>query len=102
MTWVFGLGLLLALWLLFDIRRALGLRARPSLPGRPKPTTAREGYPGAVPPNRFVVVRWPEGRLVYQGCLGARAREAYEHAHPAAGEEVEFWELGTRRGHKVG
>lgn len=97
------LALALLLWLVWDLRRALGLRARPSLPGRPAlPTTDRAAFPGAVPPNRYVVVHWPMGDLRYAGCVGAEARRVWEHTHPAPGEEVEFWELGNRRGHKAG
>ena len=73
---------------------------RPRVPTPPGETATVDGFRGAVPPNRFVVVRWPQGRLEYQGCIGGRAREVYEHTHPAKGEVVEFWELGTRRGHK--
>ena len=90
------------LWLIWDVRRALGLRARPSLPGRPKATVHRPDYPGAVPPARYAVVRWPDGHHFYQGCIGAEARKVFEHLHPKPGEEVEFWELGDRRGHKPG
>lgn len=57
-------------------------------------------YAGAVPPNRFVVVRRPTGTLEYQGCLGAKAREVFEHTHPRVNEIVQLWELGTCRGHK--
>jgi hypothetical protein len=98
------LGLLVVvLWLLWDIRRTLGLRARPGLPGLPaRPTTHRPDFRGAVPPSRFVVIRWPRGLIHYNGCVGALARKEYEHQHPAPGEEVEFWELGDRRGHKEG
>lgn len=81
LIWVVLVGVALVLWLLLDIRRALGLRIRPSLPGSPKATTYRTGFPGAVPPNRFVVVRWPDGVHVYQGCIGADARKVYEHTH---------------------
>lgn len=94
--------LLLGLWLLWDIRRTLGLRGRPALPGRPVATTDRGRFPGALPPNRFVVVRWPDGHQFYQGTQGAQARQVYEHLHPRPGEDVEFWELGARRGHKAG
>lgn len=90
------------LWLLWDVRRVLRLRAVPSLP-KPLPAPGvREGFAGAIPPARYTVVRWPDGHHFYDGCQGAQARKVYEHTHPGAGEEVEFWELGDRRGHKVG
>ena len=92
----------MTLWLLWEIRRALGVRGRPRLRPLQRPSREWPDFKGAIPPNRYVVVRWPQGRLEYQGCIGAKARETYEHTHPAAGEEVEFWELGDRRGQKVG
>jgi hypothetical protein len=49
-----------------------------------------------------VVVRWPSGQKHYGGCIGADARQVYEHTHPKPGESVEFWELGARRGVKEG
>ena len=102
MTWALAAMLALALWWLFDIRRALRLRAVPRI-GRTQKPTSQSLFGGAVPPNRFVVVKWPTGQLAYQGCIGARAREVYEHTHPGApGESVEFWELGSRRGIKEG
>ena len=103
MIWVV-LGLqVLVCWWLYDIRRALGLRARPRLLApTPAPAKDRTAFPGAVPPNRYVVVRWPQQRLEYAGCAGGRAREVFEAAHPAPGEDVEFWELGSRRGIKEG
>ena len=102
MIWVL-LGLhLVCLWLLWEIRRSLGVRGRPRLLARQTPTVARPDFPGAIPPNRYVVVRWPQGRLEYQGCVGSLARQVYEQATPNAGEEVEFWELGNQRGHKAG
>jgi hypothetical protein len=101
MTWLLLVPLAVALWWLWDIRRALRLGA---LPARRSSTalerTRRPDFPGAVPPNRYVVVRWPMERLEYAGCIGAKAREVYEHSHPGSGEEVEFWELGVCRGHK--
>lgn len=91
------------LWVLWDIRRVLRLRALPPLMAKSIPAaTTREGFPGAVPPARYTVVRWPDGHHFYDGCQGAEARRIYEHTHPKPGEEVEFWELGERRGHKVG
>lgn len=91
------------LWLLWDIRRVLRLRAIPPIMAKTVPAArSREGFPGAVPPARFAVVRWPDGHHFYRGCVGAEARRIYEHTHPAPGEEVEFWELGDRRGHKAG
>lgn len=100
MDWVL-LGLLvLVLWWLWDIRRVLGVR-RLLYPLTSRPVSrSREGFRGAVAPARYVVVRWPSGQYVYNGCQGAEARTIYEHAHPAPGEEVEFWELGDCRGHK--
>lgn len=103
MIWAVLLLQCVLIWFLVDIRRALRLRALPS--PRPKAVTAggaREGFPGAVPPSRFVVVRWPDGHHFYSGCDGAKGRKMFEHTNPAPGEEVEFWELGDRRGHKVG
>lgn len=83
---------------------------RPKVPGpsftaasHPDPTGsphAPEGYPGAVAPNRFVVVIWPSGRNAYAGCVGALARKTYEHAHPNTGEAVEIWDQAVCRGHK--
>ena len=103
MTWVLLGLLLLEGWVLWDIRRVLRLRALPPvLPPAPAAVADRPGYPGAVPPDRYVVVRWPDGHRFYRGCVGATARKTYEHLHPAPGEEVEFWELSSRRGHKVG
>ena len=91
------------LWLLYEIRTALGVRGRPALlPTRPKATSARADFQGAIPPERYVVMRWPLGVKHYGGCNGAAARREFEGQHPRAGEEVEFWELGDRRGHKVG
>jgi hypothetical protein len=89
------------LWLLWDIRRALRLRPRPRFArSNAKAETRRAQFPGAVPPERFVVVRWPQGLKHYGGCDGASARKVYEHQHPSPGEEVEFWELGDCRGRK--
>lgn len=102
MTWVLVGLQVLACWWIWDVRRAMGLRARPTLPHRSVETKARPDFKGAIPPNRYVVVQWPSGNHVYRGCIGAEARKIYEHTHPAVGEEVEFWELGNRRGHKVG
>lgn len=103
MTWLILLLLVGIAWELWEVRRALGLRARPALPRRHSlPTARRPDYRGAVPPARFAVVRWPDGHHFYLGCEGAAARRMYEHTHPAVGEEVEFWELGDRRGHKEG
>lgn len=100
--WI-GLTQVFLLWMVWDIRRVLRVRALPPLLPRSAPKAAtREGFPGAVPPARFVVVRWPDGHHFYSGCEGAVARKAYEHLHPGVGEEVEFWELAERRGHKVG
>ena len=92
-------GILVCCW---DTRRVLRLRAVPGLPRLVPKASTRAGFAGAVPPARYVVVRWPDGHHFYHGCQGAEARKVYEHTHPAAGEEVEFWELGDRRGHKVG
>ena len=103
MTWVVVLLLVPVLWMLWDIRRALGLLGHPGHTFFPKPqppASHRPEFRGAIPPNRYVVVRWPQGWLEYQGCVGAQARTTYEHTHPAPGEEIEFWELGDRRGHK--
>jgi hypothetical protein len=107
MIWVLLAGLALLLWWVWDIRRALGLRLRPTLrnaPGETIPTDrgATRSFPGAIPPCRYVVVRWPDGHHFYGGCIGAMARRTYEHLHPKPGEEIEFWELGNRRGHKAG
>lgn len=102
MIWLVLVGQMVTLWLLWGIRRSLGVRSRVRLPGRSVSPEVRDAFPGAVPPNRYVVVRWPMGRLEYQGCIGAHARQKYEDTHPAAGEEVEFWELGDRRGYKAG
>jgi len=98
MDWVL-LGLLLgALVLLWDLRRR---QPRTHVPrAGSKAERKRRDFPGAVPPNRYVVVRWPQGRLEYQGCIGAHARRVWEHTHPAQGEEIEFWEMGDCRGHK--
>ena len=91
------------LWLLWDVRRALRLRLRPSVTRTSaKAAAIRDRFPGAVPPERFVVMRWPQGLKHYGGCEGARARTTYEHQHPAPGETVEFWELDNRRGVKEG
>lgn len=100
MIWILAVPLAVALWWLWEIRKTLGLRARPivRLPSTPK--LRRPDFRGAIPPNRFVVVRWPDGLLFYQGAYGAEARKMYEHTHPGPGEEVEFWELGECRGHK--
>lgn len=97
MTWLLVLPLALALWWLWDIRRVL--RVRHLTPVAPRRGT-RANFAGALPPNRYVVVRWPKGTLEYAGCQGATARQVYEHAHPRHGEEVELWEQGTCRGHK--
>ncbi len=70
--------------------------------GEPEGVPTRPGFVGAVPPSRYVVVRWPDGHHFYSGCSGAAARKMYEHTPPAKGETVEFWELGSRRGYKVG
>jgi hypothetical protein len=105
MIWVVLLVQVAVVYLLWDIRRALGVRGHPvPMVFQPaqKPSPDRPGFAGAIPPNRYVVVRWPQGRLEYQGASGASARMAYEHTPPAVGEEVEFWELGNRRGHKAG
>jgi hypothetical protein len=92
----------LVLWLLWDIRRALRLRARPFVRTNAKAEARRAAFAGAVPPERYVVVRWPQGLKHYGGCLGAEARKTYEHQHPKPGESVEFWELGDCRGVKEG
>ena len=106
MTWAEGvllLGLLVVLWWTWDIRRALGLRARVrGVHTSTKQAIARAEFRGAIPPERFVVVRWPQGLKHYGGCYGAAARQVYEHQNPLPGESVEFWELGDRRGEKVG
>lgn len=106
MTYVL-LGLqALVLVVLWDVRRALGVRVRlprwnaPAV-SDPQDNGASRRFPGAIPPSRYVVVRWPDGHHFYSGCVGALARTVYEHLHPAPGEEVEFWELGDRRGHKA-
>ena len=106
MTWTEGgllLGLLVVLWLLWDVRRALRLRWRPRV-ARTSQSQARAQveFRGAVPPERYVVMRWPGGIKHYGGCLGADARKTYEHQHPKPGESVEFWELDARRGVKEG
>jgi hypothetical protein len=99
--WVLLVLGLVQVWWLWEVRKSLGLRARPRLIR----TTARlRGYRadfhGAVPPARYCVVRWPDGQLLYNGCVGALAREAYERVWPEAGQEVELWELEHCRGHK--
>ena len=58
------------------------------------------GFKGAEAPNRYLVIYWPTGRVGYAGCLGGLARQVYEHAHPATGEAVEFWDQAVCRGHK--
>jgi hypothetical protein len=94
-------GLLaLALYWLWEIRRALGFRTRPRFVRRLTPSYSRADFRGAIPPNRFVVIRWPDGLHLYGGCLGAKAREAYDAHHPAIGEEIELWELDACRGSK--
>ena len=93
---------LIVLVLVWDIRRALGLRNRPTFQPAARETSNRRDFRGAVPPNRYCVVRWPDGHHFYNGCVGSQARQLYEHTHPQPGEEVEFWELGDRRGHKAG
>ena len=103
MSWVLLVGLALALCWLWDIRRVLGLRARPSLPvSDPKPALVRADFQGAMRPNRFIVVRWPDGSLYYQGSLGAAARDVYTNNHPRPGESLELWEHGHRRAIKEG
>lgn len=101
MTWALLGLLLIALWWLWEIRRTLGIRKRPRLVRTSGARRAfREGFKGAVAPNRFVVVRWPDGLLFYEGARGALARECYDRNHPSAGEEFELWENGDCRGHK--
>lgn len=103
MTWLLLALLLVLVWEMWEVRRALGLRGRPGVPTlAPRPTTHRPDFQGAVPPNRYAVVRWPDGHHFYRGCVGALARQMYERTHPGPGEEVELWELGDRRGHKAG
>jgi hypothetical protein len=105
MIWVVLLVQVALGYLLWDIRKALGVRGHPVplfLQPAQKHPQHRPSFRGAVPPNRYVVVRWPEGRLVYQGCVGAKAREVYEYTPPGPGEHVEFWELDERRGVKEG
>lgn len=110
-----GLICLALAWLIYDMGRlrqsqdnentALLARQFAARQAKWKPVSVSTGpleYPGAVPPNRFVVVRWPGEVYHYQGCQGAQARQIYEHNHPKPGESVEFWELGTQRGRKVG
>lgn len=89
-------------WWLWEIRRALGLRARPRsrFAKKATPSLRRADFKGAVPPNRFVVIRWPDALFLYQGTGGAAAREAYARNHPSIGEEIEFWENTECRGHK--
>lgn len=86
--------------LLWQIRRAVGLRVKPRIPLVQKTSYRRADFRGALPPNRFAVVRWPDGLHLYQGCVGAKAREVYDQHHPAQGEEIELWELGDCRGSK--
>ncbi len=81
--------------LVWEAGKAAGLAEPTGAPARP-------GFPGAVPPSRYVVVRWPDGHHFYSGCSGAEGRRMYEHTPPGKGETVEFWELGSRRGYKVG
>jgi hypothetical protein len=61
---------------------------------------APEGFPGAVAPNRYLIIFWPTGRVAYAGCLAGLARQTYENSHPAKGEAVEMWDQGTCRAHK--
>lgn len=108
MIWVVLVGQAATLWLLWRFRRYVERRvlvweaARSAGISESDAATPRPGYPGAVPPNRFVVVRWPGELYFYQGADGSAAKKMYEHTHPGKGQEVEFWELGSRRGHKVG
>ena len=102
-----GLGVLICwnCWQCYRIAQTLGARTSP-LPvrvvGPPASASVRpsEGFLGALAPNRFVVVRWPQGMMHYQGCLPGLARQTYEHSHPLPNESVELWENATCRGHK--
>lgn len=99
MTYVLLVLLVLALRWIWEIRKAV---QRPSPSPVPGPVTdAPAGFTGAVPPERYVVMRWPSGQKHYGGCIGAQAREVFEHNHPGTGEAVELWELGTCRGRKA-
>jgi hypothetical protein len=98
MDWAILACLVLALYWLWEIRRVLGVRSRTRLVRRLTPQSLRrDGFKGAIPPARFVVVRWPDGLYFYNGCYGAQAREAYDRNNPQAGEEIELWELGNCR-----
>lgn len=96
-------ALAVLIWLVWDIRRALRLRTLPPLPSFSRtPVTSQSAFTGALPPERYVVIRWPQGQKHYGGADGAAARKVYEYAHPLPGETVEFWENSDRRGEKVG
>jgi hypothetical protein len=100
MTWAILAGLVLALYWLWEIRRTLGVRTPSRLVRRLTPSLRRADFRGAIPPARYCVVRWPDGLLLYNGCYGAQAREAFDRNNPQAGEEIELWELGNCRGVK--
>ena len=108
MIGVVCLGLAAVLYYLCRFRREVrdrilvGIASKEAGLAEPEGVPTRPGFPGAVPPARYCVVRWPDGHHFYNGCGGAEARRMYEHTPPAKGEVVEFWELGSRRGYKVG
>jgi len=97
-------------WLIYDVGRFRRLIVGKQVPRLTTPrhshpkevATSPVHYPGAVPPNSWVVVRWPGEIYHYKGCAGAEARQKYEYNHPAPGEAVEIWNLGTQRGRKIG
>jgi hypothetical protein len=67
--------------------------------GRRKPTEPPP-HVGAIHGHRLVVVRRPLDTVEYGGWSGAKAREAYENAHPGHGETIELWDRGVCRGRK--
>lgn len=95
-------------WWVWDFRREVRTRVlveaatRAAGLGEPDTAPVRSGFAGAVPPARYVVVRWPGELKFYNGCDGSAAKKMYENTAPGKGETVEFWELGSRRGYKVG
>jgi hypothetical protein len=89
-----------AAWEFRRLRRVLEGVRRVPVPLTGSAPLAPTGFRGAVPPNRFVVVKWPGEIYLYQGCLGAMARNAYVNNHPIAGERIELWENGDCRGSK--
>ena len=100
-----GLVSLWNAWQCHRIAKALGARVDPrrvTVVGPPASASVRppDGFLGAVAPNRYAVVRWPEGVMHYQGCVPGLARQTYEHSHPLAKESIEIWEGSVCRGHK--